>query len=71
MLTDRQSDDVWIVDITEVTYPRSLAPSSSSSRSEGGLVRGGQERVETFRARMEPFSWSYTEYLLEIFNNTL
>lgn len=36
-----------------VTDPRSLAPSSSSSRSEGGLVRGGQERVDTFRARIE------------------
>lgn len=36
-----------------VTDPRSVLPSSSSSRSEGGLVRGGQERVDTFRARME------------------
>lgn len=35
------------------THPRSLLPSSSSSRSEGGLVRGGHERVDTFRARME------------------
>lgn len=37
----------------KVTDPRSLLPSSSSSRSEGGLVRGGQERVDTFRARMD------------------
>lgn len=36
------------------TDPRSVLPSSSSSRSEGGLVRGGQERVDTFRARIEP-----------------
>lgn len=36
------------------TDPRSEHPSSPSSMSEGGPVRGGQERVDTFRARMEP-----------------
>jgi len=40
----------------KVTDPRSLLPSSSSSMSEGGLVRGGQERVDTFRDRMEACS---------------
>ena len=37
-----------------MTDPCSLTPSFSSSRSEGGLVRGGHERVDTFLARMDP-----------------
>lgn len=32
----------------------SAGPSSSSSMSEAGLVRGGHERVDMLRARMEP-----------------
>lgn len=39
---------------TDHTYPLPSTQSSSSSRSAAGLVRGGQERVETFRARTEP-----------------
>lgn len=38
-----------------LTYPLpSTELSSSSSRSTAGLVRGGHDRVDTFRARTEP-----------------
>lgn len=37
------------------TYPLpSIELSSSSSKSTAGLVRGGHDRVDTFRARTEP-----------------
>ncbi len=54
------------------TDPRSEYPSSPSSMSEGEPVRGGQERVDTFRARMEPVGerkWGNPNILPEAGNN--
>lgn len=41
------------------TYPLpSTELSSSSSKSTAALVRGGQDRVDTFRAKTEPWEQS-------------
>ena len=57
----RKADINQTYDNGEATDPRSCtSSSSSSSRPEGGLVRGGQERVDTFRARMEPGGFQHT-----------
>lgn len=48
------------------TYPLTSTQSSSSSRSAAGLVRGGQERVETFRARTEPLKKGSRGYSLAL-----
>lgn len=49
------------------THPLpSAGPSSSSSTSEAGLVRGGHERVDTLRARMEPVNEHWGRAVLNL-----